>query len=189
MDHPYRPWRGAADGSTFSASCDRSAQGVAFRHSALGEEPVFLEQWRQNELDVDPTGNYVWPATLLFAAYLCEHPELVRGKRVVELGAGTGVAELGRAAEPGRFVPADIGRPSRSTSSGGTLVEGFDRRGTEPFELLRPEFGQISGASAKKSKTSGIMFNIFENTGEIPTKFHLNLSKNQWKEFKNNEFF
>ena len=41
------------------------------------------------------------------------------------------------------------------------LVERFDRRGTEPFELFRSEFGQNSGASAlKNSKNSGIMFNI-----------------------------
>ena len=32
------------------------------------------------------------------------------------------------------------------------LVERFDRRGTEPFELFRSEFGQNSGTSAKKFK-------------------------------------
>ena len=44
------------------------------------------------------------------------------------------------------------------------LVEGFDRRGTEPFELFRPEFAQhsvkIQEFSLENSKISGI-FNIF----------------------------
>ena len=35
---------------------------------------------------------------------------------------------------------------------GQTLVERFDRRGTEPFELFTSEFGQNSGTSAKKFK-------------------------------------
>ena len=30
-------------------------------------------------------------------------------------------------------------------------------------------------------------FNIFQNIGETPTKFHQNLSKNHRKEFKNDE--
>ena len=32
------------------------------------------------------------------------------------------------------------------------LVERFDRRGTEPFELFRSEVGQNSGTSAKKKR-------------------------------------
>ena len=56
-----------------------------------------------------------------------------------------------------------------SSVSGITWVERFDRRGTEPFELFRSEFGQrcvrIQGIFARihqKFKKSG-MFNIFDN--------------------------
>ena len=48
--------------------------------------------------------------------------------------------------------------------------------------------GQNSTTFTRKFKNSGIIFNIFYNIGEIPTKFHKNLNKNQWEEFKNNEF-
>ena len=43
------------------------------------------------------TGNQVWPSGSLLAELLLERPELVRGKRVVELGAGCGVAGLAAA--------------------------------------------------------------------------------------------
>jgi predicted nicotinamide N-methyase len=42
----------------------------------------------------DGTYRRLWPASLAFARYLCAHPELVRGKRVVELGAGSGAIGL-----------------------------------------------------------------------------------------------
>ncbi|CAK7212721.1 hypothetical protein SCUCBS95973_001559 [Sporothrix curviconia] len=36
------------------------------------------------------TGIRTWEAAMHLGAYLCQHPDLVRGKRVLELGAGTG---------------------------------------------------------------------------------------------------
>ena len=73
------------------------------------------------------------------------------------------------------------------------LIQVRWRRGTEPFELFTSEFGQnsvkIQCILQENSKNSRVtVFNIFENICEIPTKFHQNLSNNQWKEFKNNEF-
>merc|ERR1711912_85667 len=63
--------------------------------------PIELEQVidpEQKSAHDDATGNLVWPACHAFGAYLCEHPEIVRGRRVVELGAGTGCAGLVAAA-------------------------------------------------------------------------------------------
>ena len=42
---------------------------------------------------------------------------------------------------------------------------------------MKMENGNMGSESSKKLKC-----------GEIPIKFYQNLSKNQWKEFKNNEF-
>lgn len=39
-------------------------------------------------------GLYVWPSALLLADYLWHHPGLVSGRRVLELGAGTGLPGL-----------------------------------------------------------------------------------------------
>lgn len=41
------------------------------------------------------TGDHSWDGAVVLAKYLEMHPELVRGKAVLELGAGTGVAGLG----------------------------------------------------------------------------------------------
>lgn len=46
-----------------------------------------------------PTGNefygeYVWPAGLFMCDFLKRNPELVKGKRVLELGSGTGIVGL-----------------------------------------------------------------------------------------------
>jgi len=46
----------------------------------------------------DETGRVVWPSAHSLSAHLCAHPELVRGRRVVDLGAGTGLVGLVAAA-------------------------------------------------------------------------------------------
>jgi len=61
----------------------------------------------------DGTGNLLWPACHAFCAHLCAHPELVRGKRVVELGAGTGL--------PGILAAALGATEVLLTDLGGTL--------------------------------------------------------------------
>ena len=38
----------------------------------------------------DGTGRRLWPTSLVLSRYLCEHPHLIAGKRVVELGCGAG---------------------------------------------------------------------------------------------------
>lgn len=43
------------------------------------------------------TGATVWPAAVVLVKYLSLHPELVRDKRVVDLGSGTGVTSLAAA--------------------------------------------------------------------------------------------
>ena len=68
---------------------------------------------------------------------------------------------------------------ARRSAPARSRVERFDRRGTEPFEPF--EF------FLENSKISE-NFNIFQIIGEIPTKVHQNLSKNQSKELKKRIF-
>ena len=54
---------------------------------------------RQNRgaIAVDPTARWVWDSCPLVCEYLCDEENvdaLVRGRRVVELGAGTGMPGL-----------------------------------------------------------------------------------------------
>lgn len=44
--------------------------------------------------DFDLTGQVVWPCATWFSEYLVDHPELVQGKNVLELGAGVGLCGL-----------------------------------------------------------------------------------------------
>eukprot|EP00927_Polykrikos_kofoidii_P034322 TRINITY_DN29135_c0_g1_i1.p1 TRINITY_DN29135_c0_g1~~TRINITY_DN29135_c0_g1_i1.p1 ORF type:complete len:358 (+),score=52.67 TRINITY_DN29135_c0_g1_i1:30-1103(+) len=46
------------------------------------------------ELDIDKTGDLVWPTAVIFCRYLCAHREMLRGQRVLDLGAGTGLVGL-----------------------------------------------------------------------------------------------
>lgn len=77
-----------------------------FMHPSLASK-VVIEQQPDKVLghaEADGTNVRLWPAALVFGRYLCAHPELVRGKRVIELGAGTGVAGLICAALGARHV-------------------------------------------------------------------------------------
>lgn len=40
--------------------------------------------------DYDLTGQLVWPGAVLMNDYLSEHPEMVKGRSVIELGSGIG---------------------------------------------------------------------------------------------------
>ena len=68
---------------------------VTIEHAALAQS-VVIEQ-RPDDLpseEADSTHRRLWPTALVLARYLCAHPDLVRGKRIVELGAGAGAVGL-----------------------------------------------------------------------------------------------
>ena len=76
-----------------------------FTHDAL-PHPIELEQKPDADVpheadgtvQADGTCSRLWPTSLVLTRYLCAHPELVAGKRVVELGAGAGCVGLACAA-------------------------------------------------------------------------------------------
>lgn len=72
-----------------------TAPSVTFEHAAL-RGPVVLHHTPDGPLptDADGTCRRLWPTSFVLAHYLSDHPELVRGKRVVELGSGSGAVGL-----------------------------------------------------------------------------------------------
>jgi len=71
---------------------------VTFEHPAL-VAPITLEHEPDGlpsagDDAADGTNLRLWPSSLVLSQWLCAHPEFVVGKRVVELGAGSGAVGL-----------------------------------------------------------------------------------------------
>lgn len=60
----------------------------------------------------DRTGGQVWPGGVALARYLARSPQMVRGKAVIELGAGTGIGGLSAAWAGARLVALTDGSPA-----------------------------------------------------------------------------
>ena len=77
-----------------------SSPHVAFEHAALSR-PIHIEHDPRGPMEsLDPHGSAdgtnlrLWPTALALSSFLCAHPELVAGKRIVELGSGSGAVGL-----------------------------------------------------------------------------------------------
>jgi predicted nicotinamide N-methyase len=62
--------------------------------------------YRQGEIPF-PYWSKVWPAAIALAEYLVQHPNVVKGKKVVELGAGLGLPSLVAARVSGPVLCSD----------------------------------------------------------------------------------
>ena len=56
------------------------------------------------DLELQPTVAAVWGSSRNMSCFLCAHPELIRGQRVVELGAGAGLPSLVAASLGAEYV-------------------------------------------------------------------------------------
>tara|TARA_B110000459_G_scaffold186288_1_gene217671 strand:- start:526 stop:1218 length:693 start_codon:yes stop_codon:yes gene_type:complete len=72
---------------------DHRAAAIEFVHPTLGATPVTVSQNAGEEVceGRDATARWVWDGASPMAMFLCEHPECVAGKTVVELGCGPGL--------------------------------------------------------------------------------------------------
>ena len=92
--------------SKASVGVDHEAACIEFEHEALGAAagPVAVRQdlsGRHVARGRDATARWVWDAAAPMSMWLCEHPHRVRGKTVVELGAGPGMPGIVAAGEGG----------------------------------------------------------------------------------------
>lgn len=72
-----------------------------------------VKERQHSQFDV---GFVMWPAAVILSRLLCRHPELVRGRRVLEIGAGLGLAGLVAARLQQR--PAKLAEPANRGSAG-----------------------------------------------------------------------
>lgn len=64
----------------------------------LGTIQFTVKQVQRGEVEgTYGTGATVWPAAMVLLKYIEKHPALIKGKRVVDLGSGTGVTSLAAA--------------------------------------------------------------------------------------------
>lgn len=70
---------------------DRSYEMTTF---TFGSHELRLLCLRAASTDFDLTGQLVWPGAVLMNNYLSQHPEIVKGCSVVELGSGIGITGI-----------------------------------------------------------------------------------------------
>jgi SAM-dependent methyltransferase len=90
-----------------SATLQKAVQSLGWRnrYSQNDQYPISMQdvefsvqQIQRGEVEgTYGTGATVWPAAMVLLKYLERNPQLVRGKRVVDLGSGTGVTSLAAA--------------------------------------------------------------------------------------------
>ncbi|CAD6222851.1 unnamed protein product [Miscanthus lutarioriparius] len=70
---------------------DRSYEMTTFTFGSLELRLLCL---RAASTDFDLTGQLVWPGAVLMNNYLSQHPEIVKGCSVIELGSGIGITGI-----------------------------------------------------------------------------------------------
>ncbi|WVZ66860.1 hypothetical protein U9M48_016023 [Paspalum notatum var. saurae] len=70
---------------------DRSYEMTTFTY---GSHELRLLCLRAASTDFDLTGQLVWPGAVLMNNYLSQHPEIVKGCSVIELGSGIGITGI-----------------------------------------------------------------------------------------------
>ena len=94
----------------------------------------------------DGYGHRLWPASLALVAWLRDNPELVRGKTVLELGAGAfGLGSLAASALGAKLAVATDGSMLSVTRLRRTAVANMEIRGGQmPFTALQLRWGSRS---------------------------------------------
>ena len=78
---------------TITFSHEKLAAPVSLEHDP-GESLVQAAITTPGDDGADGTNLRLWPTSLILSRFLCDHPEYVVGKRVVELGSGSGAVGI-----------------------------------------------------------------------------------------------
>ena len=73
---------------------NRNAPSLGVSHDALGGLFTVSQGKEEIEDDQDATARWVWDAAVPFAEWLCDNQDVIKNKKIIELGSGTGLVGL-----------------------------------------------------------------------------------------------
>ncbi len=108
---------------------------------------AFAEQETRALLDKPPYWGFCWGSGLALARWVLDHPEQVRGKRVLDFGAGSGVVALAcRAAGASASIACDLDAPARWASQLNAELNELDIELAEDFFAVDGKLDMILAA-------------------------------------------
>ncbi|QJD60161.1 methyltransferase [Pseudomonas sp. gcc21] len=95
---------------------------------------AFAEEETRALLERPPYWGFCWGSGLALARWVLDHPEQVRGKRVLDFGAGSGIVALAcRAAGASTSIACDLDLPARWASQLNAELNALDIELAEDF--------------------------------------------------------
>ena len=87
---------------------------------------AFASDETQRLLEQPPYWGFCWGSGLALARWILDHPEQVRGKRVLDFGAGSGIVALACSAAGARqSIACDLDHPARLASAMNAQLNGL----------------------------------------------------------------
>jgi predicted nicotinamide N-methyase len=147
-----------ADIELLGARLQQILPGATLREQCLPASPavrllLLQEDYPQGELDPEAVQRvmdnplywvFCWASGQVLARYLLAHPELVRGKRVLDFGCGSGVVAIAAALAGAREVVAcDIDPLALAASRVNAVLNGVSLTFAEDFHVVAGELDLI----------------------------------------------
>lgn len=108
---------------------------------------VFDQQELLRILDAPPYWCFCWASGLALARWLAEHPQQVRGRRVLDFGAGSGVAAIAAArAGAAEVVACDLDPLARAACRANAALNGVELRLSADFFAETRDYDLILAA-------------------------------------------
>lgn len=89
-----------SEGCLTAAAVDACTTTTSVRQHSAGDMPggesisILVRPVNERQHSQFDVGFVMWPAAVILSRLLCRHPEIIRGRRVLEIGAGLGLAGL-----------------------------------------------------------------------------------------------